>query len=217
MKVYIKKQRIVEEESDTEKTQQKQQDTQSDSQKPSTNNKEYNDALLKYNGILTKYNELVKTFNAQKETLRNQIIAINGTRFSFPLIGESYVFDNSYIEDRYKKKLFEAKTNASQVEELMYLFKIAIDRLGDKATRTASVKELHTYARNVKTFITNKEWNKEINPKNHWDELSEFIRAKLGGEKLKLRDSELDAIMDNLKDLFKKSSTFSWIFGKEEN
>lgn len=218
MKVYIKKKRINEEDDTTQNVDQQKDNNEKETQQ--NNTQQQSPAVAELNSLQMQYDAALRTFNETKLRLLAQLRNIN-TKYNTALslsMSESAMSNGLLlIDDRYKKKLFENRSRGSEVEELTYLFKISIDRLGDTITKTASIKDLITYARNVKTFLTKSEWNKEIMPKNHWDELSDFIRNKFkNGNNLKLRDSELDKVMENLKELFKKSATFSWIFGKDE-
>lgn len=164
--------------------------------------KKVTDAQGNYSKFLEKVRNTVAAYNAE--------IAENGGN-PVPL-AESYSVV-SLPEMRFKKKLFEAKTTASQIEELEALFRIAFERVPDNSN-IPNHKELHTYARNIKTFLANSGWSKAITPKNHWPELSEKIRSKFeGGTKISNSKRELDSFIKNLETLFRQSSTFSWIFG----
>lgn len=232
-KVYIKKKRINEDDVPQDNTQTQQTASQAnptnnaDSRTPeqkrqiidqltqqiasiqmqvNSEKKKVTDAQNAYSKYLEKVRNTVAKYNAEISALGGNPVPISESVSFIPL-----------YDMRFKKKLFEAKTPVSQVEEIEALLRIAFERVPDNSY-VPGHNILHTYARNIKTYITNSGWDKEISPKNHWDSLEKFIRTKFeSGTKISNSKRELDAVLSNTKDLFKKSSTFSWIFGNEKN
>lgn len=232
MKVYIKKKKMNEDDAQqTDNTQQQTQQTQTltnnaDTRTPeqkqqiinqltkqieaiqmqvNTEKKKVTDAQNAYSKYLEKVRNTVAKYNAQISELGGNPVPIS----------ESVSFI-SLQDMRFKKKLFETKSVSSQVEEIEALLKIAFERVPD-ISKTPGRTALRTYARNIKTYITNKGWEREIAPKNHWDDLKGMIRGKFeSGTTISNSRRELEQVMTNLEDLFKRSSTFSWIFGNAE-
>ena len=231
-KVYIKKKKINEDDAQqTDNTQQNQPtqnptnnaDTRTPEQKQqiidqltqqiaaiqmqvNTEKKKVTDAQNAYSKYLEKVRNTVAKYNAQISELGGNPVPISESVSFIPL-----------QDMRFKKKLFEARTGTSQVEELEALIKIAFTRLPD-IRKVPGSKAINTLARNIKTYITTSGWDKDITPKNHWDDLNSMIRGKLKtGYNLRYNDNESDKILSNIKELLMKSSTFSWIFGNENN
>ncbi len=119
---------------------------------------------------------------------------------------------------RFSKKLFESKKGESLVKEWQKLLYSAIESAKTSNTIT-SIEELWTPARIIKNKIydwESKDWNSEIIPKNHWSEVSEFIRDYIVRSRdLSYSKSELDRIMEKLEERVRGSKSFSWIFGRD--
>jgi hypothetical protein len=227
-KIYIKRKRINEDDTanngtDNSQQTQNQQSQQTTQQTQQTANKE-NPAIegLKQKGstLLTQYNTLVNQLNVIKKqiTMINaQLLALGAS--AAVTLPESYGGASipTLPELRFKKQLFENRSGDSQVEEIAALFLIAFQRAN--ASKMPSRSDVLTYARNTKNFIFKSGWARELSPKDHWAELSDMIREKFEHSRgnVNVSKRELDIIMDNIKDLLKKSSTFSWIFGNESD
>ena len=230
-RIFVRRKKEINEEDSVPNNGNGQSTTQPDSQAQQTtqaqNNAQITDAAKQAEIAKLRADavQLVSTYNTlrtQEETLKRKLAAtnakllsLNATTITLP---ESYVGPGvpTLPEHRFKKRLFESRSNDSQVEEIVAIFLIAFQRVPD-ISKTPKRSEVLTYARNTKNFIFRSNWAKEITPKNHWDELSAMIREKFerSRENINLSPRELNAVMDNIKDLFKKSSTFSWIFGNE--
>ncbi len=118
---------------------------------------------------------------------------------------------------RFSKKLFESKKGESLVKEWQRLLYSAIEGAG--TSRTPAIEELWTTARIIKNKIyewESKEWSSEIVPKNHWTEVSEFIKEYLTrSREFSYSKSELDRIVAKLEERVRGSKSFSWIFGRD--
>lgn len=177
--------------------------------------------------------KLDSAYNSTMAQIRSQVTALNKqlTAAGLPakVLSESISgpVHKFYIGDfRFSKKLFESRKTESLVDELIKLLYSALlgaDVSYAPVSYEAAQKELRSKARGIKTFLynrTTKEWSSEIMPKNHWNEVSAFIKEGFkNGNKTEFHysDSELERIMTKLEERFRKSDNFSWIFGNELN
>ena len=123
----------------------------------------------------------------------------------------------SMCDLRFSKKLFESKKVESLVKEWQRLLYSAIEGAGTSST--PNIDDLWTTARIIKNKIyewESKEWNSEIIPKNHWTEISDFIKEHfVRSRDFSYSKNELDRIMEKLEERVRGSKSFSWIFGRD--
>lgn len=175
----------------------------------------------KINALQVQIEQINKDFNSAMQTLRPQVQVLNvalgkaGLPSRTLQEGEDTVPFVSISDIRFGKKLFESVKRDSMVDKIMNLIYSAVE--GAQVSNTPTNPEVfRTYARVINRYITTHKWSEEIVPKNHWDELSEVVKSAFkNGTKFSYTDSELDRIVDKIKDRFSKSDGISWIFGKE--
>lgn len=164
-----------------------------------------------------------------KDRVENMNKRLTSAGLPTKVLSESYSYEKQYsgfmIGDlRFSKKLFESRKPESLVEELVKLLYSAIQSADASYTPVSyevAQRVLRSRARDIKTFLYNKkDWASEIVPKNHWDELSEYIRNGFKNSnrtEFHYQDNELNRIMDKLEERLRKSDNFFWIFGNELN
>lgn len=238
-KIFIKRHKINEDDTNAANTQQNttpqnqqtdnaqqtdtgQQQTTSDAAKKSA---EVIALQKQLDALKMTYNEAKKNLEKNYITKRSAMIAqaaAKGIDTSQLVVGESV--KESYTpalfsmgDLRFSKKLFESKKGESLVKEWQRLLYSAIEGAG--TSRTPAIEELWTTARIIKNKIyewESKEWSSEIVPKNHWIEVSEFIKEYLTrSREFSYSKSELDRIVAKLEERVRGSKSFSWIFGRD--
>ena len=239
-RVYIKRTKINEDDAaaaqQAQQTQQPATDQQATAQNDQTAGADPNaafdalqkrvDALKKQkedkiNALQVQIDQINKDFDSAMQALRPQVQVLNvalgkaGLPSRTLQEGENIVPFVSISDIRFGKKLFESVKRDSMVDKIMNLIYSAVE--GAQVSNTPTNPEVfRTYARVINRYITTHKWSEEIVPKNHWDELSEVIKSAFkNGTKFSYTDSELDRIVDKIKDRFSKSDGISWIFGKE--
>lgn len=178
--------------------------------------------------------KLDSAYNSTMAQIRTQVTALNkqlaAAGLPAKVLSESFNPMRStplFLSDlRFSKKLFESRKPESLVDELIKLLYSALQGANVSyapVSYEAAQKELRSRARGIKTFLYNRtsnEWNSEIVPKNHWDEVVSFIKDGFKNSnktEFHYSDSELERIMSRLEERFRKSDHFSWIFGNELN
>lgn len=169
--------------------------------------KQIDELNTQYNTAMITYRKTAEAINAElvKAQLPSRVLRESATTPLF-LMGDL----------RFSKKLFESRKGESLVKEWQRVIYSAIEGAG--TSRTPTIEELRTPARIIKNKIydweTNK-WNSEIIPKNHWPEISEFIKDYLiRNRELSYSKNEIDHIIIKLEERLRGSKSFSWIFGK---
>lgn len=241
-KVYIKKSKINED--DAAAQAQAQQAAQTDQPADNTQNQQITGDPAK---AFQQLQTLVNNLKAQRDTkiiaLQKQIDQINADYSNAMLthrktaqklnaeltaagqptctLQESASVDHSSLpvlsSIKFSRKLFESVKGTSMVDKIMNLLYSAVE--GAQVSNTPTNPEVfRSYARAINRYITTHGWSKDIAPKNHWDELAEYIRSAFkNGTKFSYTDSELDRIVDKIRERFSKSENLSWIFGNESN
>lgn len=146
---------------------------------------------------------------------RKRLIEVNKRLNTIPGIQSFDIPESIQTNINYSRKLFEARSNDSEVDELRELLLTAIERVDGISYVPVKSKALQTYARNLKTFITNSKWRISIKNENHWDELNNFLYAKFTSPagKFKYTEREAKSVLENFKKLLMENTTFMWIFG----
>ena len=234
-KIYVRKGKINEDgptaqQSADQNVPQAQQSVTPQQQTVNTPGKEAVDiksAELEFNNLQQQAITLKKEYETKMAAIRQAVQKLNskliGTNVKFTLT-ESFADNGKFlISDLiFSRKLFEAQKGNSLVREWQRLLYTAVDNAN--TSNTPTYETFYSKARiiNNKIFDWKEKgdtaWNKEIVPKNHWEEVSEFIKAQLQCMRHpSWTDSELTRIMDAMEERVKSSASFSWIFGKDKD
>jgi hypothetical protein len=238
-KIFIKKRKINEDDTNAANTQQnttpQNQQTDNAQQTDTGQQQTTSDAVKKSAEVIAlqkqldalkmTYTEAKKNLEKNYITKRSAMIAqaaAKGIDTSQLVVGESVKESSnpalfSMGDLRFSKKLFESKKGESLVKEWQKLLYSAIE--GANTSRTTTMEELWTPARIIKNKIyewETKDWSSEIVPKNHWTEVSEFIKDYITRSRdLSYGKNELDRIIEKLEERVRGSKSFSWIFGRD--
>lgn len=238
-KIFVKKHKINEDDAantqqstgsqtQTQNTMQNQQTDNAQGQQVTADevkkNAEVQNLQKQIDALTMTYKEAKKNLEKNYMQKRSQMLAQaaqNGIDTSQIVVGESVNYPVpslfSMSDLRVSQKLFESKKGESLVKEWQRLLYSAIE--GASTSRTPAIEELWTTARIIKNKIyewESKEWSSEIVPKNHWAEVSEFIKEYLTrSREFSYSKSELDRIVAKLEERVRGSKSFSWIFGRD--
>lgn len=160
------------------------------------------------------FNNIMQTKRLEAQKLNNALSNAGMPNRTLQESEETVPFV-SVSDIRFGKKLFESVKRDSMVDKIMNLIYSAVE--GAQVSNTPTNPEVfRTYARGINRYITTHKWSEDIVPKNHWDELSEVIKSSFkNGTKFSYTDTELDRIVNKIKERFSKSDGISWIFGNE--
>ena len=158
----------------------------------------------KKNARKNLFNNDMKGVN-QQLILINKEIAENGGEININIIDES-----EKIRKRFGKKLFEAVVN--RTDEMYAAIKLAFDKI-DNLSYSPDNTQCKTFAKNIVAYLNKIGWESGENEKN----FKTFLYGLLNASHISFGNTEKDKFVNNLVDIMKENTLFSWVFPKVED
>ena len=150
-----------------------------------------------------QYNNDVKGVD-QQLVLINKEIAEAGGDVNINIIAEGEI-----VRKRFGKKLFEAVIN--RTDEMYAAIKMAFDKI-ENLSYSPDNTQCKTFAKNIVAYLNKIGWESGENEKN----FKTFLYGLLNASHISFGNAEKDKFVNNLVDIMKANTLFSWVFPKTE-